>query len=101
MITAIFSNNGKYCSGFEVSGHSGLDDAGKDILCAAVSGAVELAANVINGETTVDSNSATVSVLIPCPDKNSEFIITALKNQLSGYSDEYPEYIRIVEQECK
>lgn len=101
MITATFSNSNDYCIGFEISGHSGMSYSGNDILCAAVSGATELAANIINGLTTVDESKAIVSVNIPHPDITSEAVVTALKNQFLDYSKEYPKNIRIVEQECK
>ena len=99
MITAVFSRaDGRYVS-FEVSGHSGLADSGSDILCAAVSGATELAANLISGETSVDEDTAKVSVLIPHPDDISDRVVDVFKQQLSAYSEEYPKNIRIFEQE--
>ncbi len=99
MITAVFSRaDGRYVS-FEVSGHSGLAESGSDILCAAVSGATELAANLVGGVTSVDEASAKVSVTIPHPDNLSDRIAETFKQQLSAYSEEYPKNIRIVEQE--
>ncbi len=99
MITAVFSRaDGRYVS-FEVSGHSGLAESGSDILCAAVSAATELAANLIDGETSFDENTAKVSVLIPRPDDISDRVVDVFKQQLSAYSEEYPKNIRIFEQE--
>lgn len=99
MITAVFSKaNGNYV-GFKISGHSGLSEAGSDILCAAVSGATELAANAIGGKTSVDEKTASVTVSIPRPDESSQRIVSALIRQLKGYSEDYPKHIRIEEQE--
>ena len=100
MITAVFSRSGGRYVGFEISGHSGLSGAGSDVLCAAVSAATELAANLIGGETAVDGKTAKVTVRIPSPDENSERVTSAFHRQLKGYSSEYPRNIRIVEQEC-
>ncbi|MBQ3054234.1 MAG: ribosomal-processing cysteine protease Prp [Clostridia bacterium] len=51
MIRAVFlysqDNNLK---GFTISGHAGFDRYGKDIVCAAVSGAVQAVIAVIDGE---------------------------------------------------
>ena len=100
MISAVFSRSGGSCVGFEISGHSELAEAGSDVLCAAVSAATELAANLAGGVASVDEKSATVTVRIPSPDENSERVVGAFIRQLKGYSQEYPENIRITEQEC-
>lgn len=47
MINAEFFRNNGIISGFKISGHALYDDFGKDIVCAAVSSAVELTANTI------------------------------------------------------
>ncbi|MBO4935085.1 MAG: ribosomal-processing cysteine protease Prp [Clostridia bacterium] len=100
MIAAVFTRSGGKYAGFEISGHSGLADAGSDVLCAAVSAATELAANLAGGEAKADEKNAKVTVRIPSPDENSERVIRALRDQLKGYSEEYPKNIRITEQEC-
>ena len=100
MIAAVFIRSGGKYAGFEISGHSGLADAGSDVLCAAVSAATELAANLAAGEARADEVTAKVTVRIPCPDENSERVISALRDQLESYSEEYPKNIRITEQEC-
>lgn len=99
MITAVFSMAKGNCIGFEISGHSGLCDAGGDILCAAVSGAAELAANSVCGKASVDEKAARLKVTILNPDENSERVIKAFIRQLKSYSADYPKHIRIVEQE--
>ena len=100
MISAVFSRSGGRYVGFEISGHSGLAGAGSDVLCAAVSAATELAANLAGGDASVDEKTATVTVRIPSPGENSERVVSAFYRQLEGYSQEYPRNIRIEEQEC-
>lgn len=46
MISAVFISNGGRISGFSVGGHSGMSEAGGDIVCAAVSAMVMLAVNL-------------------------------------------------------
>ncbi|MBO4584773.1 MAG: ribosomal-processing cysteine protease Prp [Clostridia bacterium] len=100
MISAVFSTSGGRYVGFEVGGHSGLAEAGNDVLCAAVSAATELAANLIGGVSSVDERNAKVRVRIPSPDENSERVVSAFIRQLKSYSEEYPENITVTEQEC-
>ena len=45
MITVTFCARGETLTGFQISGHSGYDEQGKDIVCAAVSSAAILVAN--------------------------------------------------------
>lgn len=47
MITARFYKSKAGFEGFELSGHSGLAQAGSDVCCAAVSSAAELICNAL------------------------------------------------------
>ncbi|MBR6924907.1 MAG: ribosomal-processing cysteine protease Prp [Oscillospiraceae bacterium] len=68
MITAVFYKKGSDFSGFRVSGHAGYDDHGFDIVCASVSSAVELTADLITdsfkfkAETEVADNVVTLKI---------------------------------------
>lgn len=57
MIRARFFCDNEKMFGFEISGHAGYADNGKDIVCASVSSAVQMAANTI---TDVIGESADV-----------------------------------------
>lgn len=46
IIAEFFRKNGEI-TGFKVSGHAGYDESGKDIVCASVSSAVMMTANLI------------------------------------------------------
>ncbi|MDP4117703.1 MAG: ribosomal-processing cysteine protease Prp [Bacillota bacterium] len=50
MIKAVFSERGGRVVGFKMSGHSGAAAEGNDIVCAAVSGAVQCVIAVIDEE---------------------------------------------------
>ena len=58
MTTAEFFRKDGEVTGFKVKGHSGYEDRGKDVVCASVSSAVMLAANVV---TEVLGHDAEVS----------------------------------------
>ncbi len=47
MLKAVFYRQGDGFNGFSVSGHAGYGTAGNDIVCAAVTSAVELTCNTI------------------------------------------------------
>jgi uncharacterized protein YsxB (DUF464 family) len=65
-----FYRNSAGFTGFNVSGHAGYREAGKDIVCAAVSSAVELAVNSmtdgmnIPADVSVDNQNAAVTFRI-------------------------------------
>jgi len=48
MIQISFQSQGARITGFVCEGHSGLADAGQDVLCAAVTGAIRLLEGTVN-----------------------------------------------------
>jgi len=82
-----------------VSGHAGYEDSGRDIVCAAVTSAVQLTANSI---TEVFEINAKVSVkaaevVIDVSDFNvtAGKLMEALYLHLDILSQEYSDYIEI------
>lgn len=59
MICIEFSGNSDNITGFEVSGHAGYDEYGRDIVCAAVSA---LATNTANSIEQFTEDDMTVDV---------------------------------------
>lgn len=94
-----FLSNENIC-GFKVKGHSGFAEAGLDIVCAAVSSAVELTAN---GITEIAKVNATVSangdmVYLFLDEKNRQNVyaiafLKALRLHLELLSMDYPDNI--------
>jgi uncharacterized protein YsxB (DUF464 family) len=90
MITAVFYKKGSDFSGFRVSGHAGYDDHGFDIVCASVSSAVELTADLITdsfkfkAETEVADNVVTLKIAEISEEnqKTASTIIAGLKVHL-------------------
>lgn len=70
MIKVVFYESDNRYYGFDVSGHAGYDEAGKDIVCSAVSAMTMLVINTIevvfacDVNYTIDDKTADVSVRV-------------------------------------
>jgi uncharacterized protein YsxB (DUF464 family) len=73
MIRITFEKAGGLYTGFEVSGHAGYAPEGRDIVCAAVSSAVQMAANAI---TEIEGCAADVAA-----DAENGFLSLRLKDR--------------------
>ena len=84
-----------------ISGHSGYDKSGKDIVCASVS---SIAITTINGILSIDSESLSyetsdgyIKILI---NKHSNVIDALLQNMINLFKElekDYNKYIKIEE----
>ncbi len=92
--------------GFDISGHSGYAESGKDIVCAAVSSAAYMAVNtiadVIGAEVSakVEENAAHMSCLVHdkyLPD--CRCILQGFKNHMIFLEEVYPENIKVFYEE--
>lgn len=103
MITVKFftDNQGPY--GFEVSGHAGYAEEGSDIVCAAVSSAVNLCECAITdvigaaAKISADEKTATVSVILSDKCDAARDMISALMIYLAALRDDYSQYIDVLE----
>lgn len=99
MIKAAFYYRNDKPFGFRVTGHSGTAESGKDIVCAAVTSAVMLAANTITesfgvkAEIAVGENSVSIR---GCQDPDGQKVIGALKDHIKTIQSDYPDTIRII-----
>ena len=86
-------------AGFSVSGHAGYEDSGKDIVCAAVTSAVQLTANGITeilhfpADVSVSENAVTLQT--QSPDQETENFLKAFQLQLEVLEEQYPSFIQI------
>lgn len=99
MIEATFYRKKFDYTGFSVKGHAYFAPHGEDIVCAAVTSAVQMTANTI---TDVVGQSASVSVseneiIITefVPSRTINIIIEGLKLHLKTIKEDYPETIKI------
>ena len=93
---------------FTVEGHTGLAEAGEDILCAAVTSAVRLTECAVNDvlglEAPVKVNQQDASVTLKLPhnlageaDQVCQTLLAALMVYLVQLQEEYPEHINVME----
>ncbi|MBQ7991322.1 MAG: ribosomal-processing cysteine protease Prp [Oscillospiraceae bacterium] len=86
--------------GFTVKGHAGWADRGEDVVCAAVSSAVELACNTItdffgvDAEVIVVPDEGRIELYLPPfavkDDSPSVKLISSLMEHLIFISEDYP-----------
>lgn len=100
MITAdFFKNSDNKLLGFAVSGHSGFEDVGKDIVCAAVSSAVMLVSNAITESFGIDakvkSEGGTVCLKLNGESGEADKLLLSLLNHLYVLQSDYPDFVRV------
>ena len=101
----IFNRNGRI-NGFAVSGHSGYAEEGSDIVCAAVTTAVNFAETTINdvlgnhANTKVNADEPRVTLTLPaaCDDEDAvQAVLTGFMLTMCSLRDDYPDYIEVME----
>ena len=108
MTTAEFTLDGSRVTSVSIRGHSGLAEAGEDILCAAVTSAVRLTECAVNdvlglgAPVKVDEQNAAVSLKLPRhlegeADSVCQTLLTALMVYLVQLQEEYPDNIIVME----
>ena len=93
-------------TGFSVSGHSGYAEAGKDIVCAAISAIVTMAEATINdvcgakAKVRVKDEQARITLTLPvsCDEEETvQAVLAGMMITLAGMRDDYPDYIEVLE----
>ena len=108
MTTVRFLTDGSRITGFDVSGHSGYAEAGSDIVCAAITGAVRLVEATVNdvfglaASVRVREKSGSVSLRLPGGlSERDEHAVQGLLSGLMFYfstlHDEYPDNLEVLE----
>lgn len=88
-------------SGFRISGHSGYSDEGSDIVCASVSSAAMLTANLItdnfgiNADVSADNNVLELKTYSIPDDSEAYRLINGLYAHLDYIGQEYGDYIKV------
>lgn len=98
-IAEFFKKNGEL-TGFKVKGHSGYSEQGSDIVCASVSSAVMLTANLITEifgfEADVSAVEDTVSLKTDIPrDEVLQGLYKGLVMQLEEIAEEFNENLKV------
>ena len=108
MITASFCMDAGRIVSFQVEGHSGLAQAGEDILCAAVTSAVRLTECAVNdvlgleASVKVKEQQALISLKLPGGlgqqnESTCQTLLAALMLYLTELHEAYPDNIIVME----
>ena len=95
----LLTRNGVLC-GFDVQGHSGSAVSGQDIVCAAVSSAVYMAANTLTEvcgcDATVQQADGKLCMTVCETDiTKAQEVLKGLHIHLQGLVAQYPKFIKI------
>ncbi len=115
MVKIVFFKNGKNYFGFRETGHSNFDDAGKDIVCAAISAMTMLLINTVEVvyasdiKYDIDKKTTDITVIakdaLPkyCKDEKKQYAISGLFEgyfiQLNDMLEDYYDYLDVTEEE--
>ena len=107
MIKCEFFTEDERITGFTVSGHSGYEERGKDIVCAYVSAVVTMAEATINDVCGAkakvrvkDQENARITLTLPasCDEEESvQAVLAGMMLTLCSLRDDYPDYIEVLE----
>lgn len=98
MIHAEFYESKHLLSGFRLSGHSGYAESGSDIVCAAVSSAVQLTVNLLEEfdcEPQASAEGDTVLCRITASQNTAAAILEQLRLHLESILAQYPDTLKI------
>lgn len=112
MIKLCFYERNGAVVGFCCQGHSGYGEKGSDIVCAAVSAAVELTERAVNdvakagAEVYADEGSACIKLILPGDIQGkaktvSESVLRAMYETISDYAVEYGKYLSVSKREIR
>ena len=95
----LLTRNNQLC-GFEIQGHAGYAEQGRDIVCAAVSSAAYLTANTLTEvcgcKAKIHEAEGKLSVIVSSKDEETaQVALKGLRLHLDGLSAQYPTYIQI------
>ncbi len=95
----MLTRNGDLC-GFDVQGHSGSAVSGQDIVCAAVSSAVYMAANTLTEVSGCAADIHEADGTLTCTvheadTQKAQEVLSGLHIHLQGLSAQYPKFITI------
>ena len=106
MIRCEFFTEDERITGFTVSGHSGYEESGKDIVCAYVTAVVTMAEATINdvcgakAKVRVKEEDARITLTLPtsCDEEDTvQAVLSGMMLTLISLREEYEDYIEVLE----
>lgn len=101
MIDVIICKPGDHYTKFQVKGHAGYAEMGKDIVCASVSALTIALENSLGSLSDVPIitaeyiNEECPSTVIPVPSDKTDLLIEAYKIGIEGVQEAYPDYVKL------
>lgn len=104
MVHAQFEKHQSAYCGFCISGHAGYGHAGKDIVCASVSSALQMTANaiteILGQDAFVDVQENKICLRLKNREsKEALLFLEAFHLQLTLLAEDYPNTIKITDLE--
>ncbi len=104
MIRATLLTRKNRLCGFDIQGHAGQAEQGRDIVCAAVSSAVYLTANTLTEvcgcQAAVKESEGRLSVVVsPGEEETAQIPLNGLRLHLEGLQAQYSQYIQLQQTE--
>ena len=101
MIKAELFVKGKKIVGFHLTGHAGMDEYGKDVLCAFVSSAAYMTANTVTDIICADAQASADDgdMYLMISDKDADRccdILSGFKLHLMNTREQYPKYLKVI-----
>lgn len=101
MTQSKFYSTAGIITGFEIKGHSGVEQRGKDIVCAAVSSAAYMTVNTITEqygiEAAVSEKDGFLRVMLPVKDaKRCQELMKGFCFHLKELQKQYPHNIIVI-----
>ena len=106
MIRCEFFTEDERIAGFTVSGHSGYEESGKDIVCAYVTAVVTMAEATINdvcgakAKVRVGENEARITLKLPksCDEEETvQAVLAGMMVTLINLQEDYSDFIEVLE----
>ena len=100
MIRAVFRGEPDAYRGFEISGHAGYEEAGRDIVCAAVSSSAILTANTVTDVFFIGADASEtdgrLTLALTEESTIASGLIAGLLAHLEAIAEQYPDRIKII-----
>lgn len=86
-------------SSVTIEGHSGYAERGSDIICSAISGAVEVTMRMLEKDSNVtfdiDETKAMIKIIVKQPNEYTNDCLNSLIGFLEDLSTEYRKFLKI------
>ena len=88
-------------TGFHISGHSGYDESGRDVICAFVSSAAYMTANTITDVIKIAARAEVKDgdMLVRVNESDAEKcrdVLEGLRLHLVSVQEQYPEFLKVI-----